>query len=597
MTSRTEWTLDGGSTVSGHEGRLAGRYEVMEPIASGGMSTVYRAVDHRLNRRVAVKIMSGRLSSDPTFERRFRREAQAMAGLSHPGLVSVHDHGTDRGRVFLVMELVDGGTLRDVIRRGPLTLPEVFTLLDAILQPLAHAHRSGLIHRDIKPENILVSTGGVVKLTDFGLVRTAFTQTLMTGDMLLGTVPYMAPEQIAAGTADTRTDVYAAGIVAFEMLTGETPFSGDNPMSVAYRHVHSEVPSVSSRRPDTPAPVDSLVCAATRRDPDERPADAGALRTLVLETGRALELAPARIVGPAAAPARPGTAPPWISGPSGTRRVGAAGPMTAAQPAAVPTKSAAMGMVPAADEPQPKRSRRRHTVIATVTAVALAVASAGAVYTAAHQSVDGATSAGTGRTPPTMTMWTTATETTEWATTVQKTVTSTAAAPRTSTVRPPGTSESVATTPATVTPTSANPASDADWADGPSLNIVRTGKPPAFPASLDGWRLQAQWDVTPRAFDSTWTDIPGPDYTAFPSTMNGCDDQRFLVRWRVLDDGATVTAVWADDADNEHGRVVGSAGWFDLDGCEHPAIRLAQGANGSTLSDVAVSVQQYWPAV
>jgi serine/threonine protein kinase len=594
MTSNTDGILKGSSEpVRGY--LLAARYEIVEPIASGGMSTVYMGFDHRLNRQVAIKIMSGRLTSDPAFVQRFRREARAMAALNHPGLVSVHDHGHDRGHVFLVMELVEGGTLRDVLRRGPLTLPEVFTLFDAVLQPLEHAHRSGLIHRDIKPENILVSTGGVVKLTDFGLVRTAFTQTLMTGDLLLGTVPYMAPEQIAAGTADTRTDVYAAGIVAFEMLTGHPPFSADNPMSVAYQHVHSDVPSVSSRRPDTPPAVDDLVRAATRREPDDRPADAAALRALVLDTGRALDLTPARIVGPAPVRTRARTGPARVLSPSGTRQAAVAGPMTAHQPPATPTKPHSPAAESSADRPRPRSRRRRNTVLGLVTAVALALISAGSVYAVGRQSpVGGAQSANSGTAPPTVTTRTTAVETTKPATTVTTTA---AAPPRTTTVRPPGTSKSVAAAPQAAPTSTTTPPPDVDWADGPSPNIVRTGTPPQFPESLEGWRLQNQWDVTPRAFDTDWTDLPGADYTDFPSTMNGCDNQRFLVRWRVLDEEATITAIWADDANTEHERVLGSAGWFDLDGCEHPAIHLAQGANGSTLSDVAVSVQQYWPAV
>ena len=227
---------------------IAGRYQVVGLLAIGGMSTVYRAFDVRLHRPVAVKVMSPRLSADPTFVRRFEREARATASLNHPGLVAVHDHGVDRQLVFLVMELVDGGTLRDLLRqKGSLSIPQAFAVLGAVVQPLTQAHAAGLVHRDIKPENILVSSTGVVKLADFGLVRTVFTQTLATGDGILGTVPYMAPEQIATGAADTRTDVYALGIVVFEMLTGSPPFAGDNPIAVAYQHVHSDVPALSSR--------------------------------------------------------------------------------------------------------------------------------------------------------------------------------------------------------------------------------------------------------------------------------------------------------------------------------------------------------------
>ncbi len=256
---------------------LDGRYRLGAMIARGGMSTVYRGVDTRLDRPVAIKVMSQQYVADPAFLSRFEREARLAASLGHPGVVAVYDQGQDGDLVFLVMELVDGGTLRDLVReRGPLPVPVVMAILDPLLDALAAAHASGLVHRDVKPENVLISARGAVKIADFGLVRAVGSQTVATGDVILGTVAYLAPEQVATGASDARTDVYSAGIVAFEMLTGRPPFEGDNPMSVAYQHVHSDVPAPSTRATGVPEPLDELIVAATARDPAGRPRDAAA---------------------------------------------------------------------------------------------------------------------------------------------------------------------------------------------------------------------------------------------------------------------------------------------------------------------------------
>ncbi|HEY7816329.1 MAG TPA: protein kinase, partial [Nakamurella sp.] len=238
---------------------LDGRYRLGAMIARGGMSTVYRGLDTRLDRPVAVKVMSPQYVADPTFLSRFEREARLAASLGHPGVVAVYDQGQDGDLVFLVMELVDGGTLRDLIReRGPLPVPVVLAILDPLLDALGAAHAGGLVHRDVKPENVLISARGAVKIADFGLVRAVGSQTVATGDVILGTVAYLSPEQVATGVSDARTDVYAAGIVAFEMLTGRPPYEGDNPMSVAYQHVHSDVPAPSARAPEVPGLLDDL---------------------------------------------------------------------------------------------------------------------------------------------------------------------------------------------------------------------------------------------------------------------------------------------------------------------------------------------------
>jgi serine/threonine-protein kinase len=258
---------------------LEGRYRLEERLARGGMSTVYAATDLRLDRTVAVKVMAEHLKHDPSFVERFTREARAAAMLSHPNVVSVSDQGSDQGLVFLVMELVRGRTLRDLLQaRGRLTVGEAFAVLEPVLSGLAAAHRAGIVHRDIKPENVLIGHDGVVKVADFGLARAVAGtgQTSHTGGVLIGTVAYLSPEQLERGRADARSDVYAAGIVLFEMLTGHPPFGGDTPLAVAYQHVHHDVPTPSEEVPGLAWQVDELVARTTRRDPVVRPLDAGA---------------------------------------------------------------------------------------------------------------------------------------------------------------------------------------------------------------------------------------------------------------------------------------------------------------------------------
>jgi serine/threonine protein kinase/beta-lactam-binding protein with PASTA domain len=258
---------------------LEGRYRLEERLARGGMSTVYGATDLRLHRTVAVKVMAEHLAHDPTFVDRFTREARAAAMLSHPNVVGVSDQGSDQGLVFLVMELVRGRTLRDLLTaRGRLTVAEAFAVLDPVLAGLTAAHRAGIVHRDIKPENVLIGLDGVVKVADFGLARAVVGtgQTSHTGGVLIGTVAYLSPEQLERGRADARSDIYAAGIVLYEMLTGHPPYGGDTPLAVAYQHVHHDVPAPSAEVAGLPWAVDELVARTTRRDPAGRPLDAGA---------------------------------------------------------------------------------------------------------------------------------------------------------------------------------------------------------------------------------------------------------------------------------------------------------------------------------
>ena len=260
--------------------KLEGRYRILDRVARGGMSTVYAAVDERLDRLVAVKVMNAALSADPAFSDRFAREARAAARLTHMNTVSVYDQGheiaADGHHVFLVMELVEGRTLRELIHeRGRLTPAEAVSVMEPVLSALAAAHRAGLVHRDVKPENILLSDDGVVKVADFGLARAVETDPSSTRTgLMMGTVAYCPPEQLSRGNSDPRSDVYSAGIVLFELLTGHPPYRGDSAMNIAYQHVHSRVPAPSSRVRGIPQEIDELVVAATDSDPSGRPADA-----------------------------------------------------------------------------------------------------------------------------------------------------------------------------------------------------------------------------------------------------------------------------------------------------------------------------------
>ncbi|UQX00779.1 Stk1 family PASTA domain-containing Ser/Thr kinase [Streptomyces sp. RerS4] len=262
---------------------LDGRYRVDARIAAGGMATVYRTVDTRLDRVLALKVMHPALAADAAFVDRFIREAKSVARLAHPNVVAVFDQGTDGPYVYLAMEYVSGCTLRDVLReRGALQPRAALDILEPVLAALGAAHRAGFVHRDMKPENVLIGDDGRVKVADFGLVRSVDTVTSTTG-AVLGTVSYLAPEQIESGVADTRVDVYACGVVLYEMLTGSKPHIGGTPAQVLYQHLHEDVPPPSAAVPGLPAALDELVAHATSRSPELRPHDAAALLGLVRE--------------------------------------------------------------------------------------------------------------------------------------------------------------------------------------------------------------------------------------------------------------------------------------------------------------------------
>ncbi len=348
-----------GSTVDG-------RYRIISQLARGGMATVYEALDLRLDRVVALKIMHAHLAHDDAFVARFQREARAAARLTHSHVVAVYDQGRDGDTVYLAMEYVPGRTLRDVLREfGPLTSEQALVFLDPVLEALAAAHTAGFVHRDIKPENVLISDDGRVKVADFGLARAMATDgQSVTQGMIIGTVAYLSPEQVERGEADGRSDVYAAGILLYEMITGQVPHAGESPLSVAYQHVNSDVPPPSASGRPIPPDVDALVVTATRRDPGLRYQNAydfladvrrvrailpppqpfvDARDTLVVDTAMAAELAA-------------GTAPP--------SKVPPRAPTTSAEARTTPTQ-----------QPRPPRSRRSRAPLFVVLLVLAVLAS------------------------------------------------------------------------------------------------------------------------------------------------------------------------------------------------------------------------------
>ena len=253
------------------------RYLIEDRIARGGMAAVYRGLDYRLERPVAVKIMHQHLAADEHFTQRFIQEARQAARLAHPNIVNVFDQGQDGDITFIVMEYLPGITLRELLRDfGQLTPHQTLDVFKAILQGLDAAHSAGIVHRDLKPENVLMADDGRIKIADFGLARAASHNT-QTGQALLGTVAYLSPELVTGSPADIRSDLYALGIMMFEMLTGRQPFTGDQAVTIAYQHANASVPLPSTLNPNVPAQLDALVEWCTKRSPDERPPHARAL--------------------------------------------------------------------------------------------------------------------------------------------------------------------------------------------------------------------------------------------------------------------------------------------------------------------------------
>ncbi|HZJ52015.1 MAG TPA: protein kinase [Actinomycetota bacterium] len=294
--------------------KLIDRYRLEQRLAAGGMGTVYEATDERLNRRVAVKLLKEELVDDPRFVERFRREARAVAGLSHPNIASVFDFGADDGRDFIVMELIEGRDLAELLRSGPLEPSRAAAIAAQSCDALAHAHAAGIVHRDVKPGNIIVSDNDRVKVTDFGIARAIGETTLTATGSVLGTAHYLAPEQASGESVGPAADQYAMGVVLFEMLTGKVPFSGTSPIGIAMRHVYDEIPAPSSIVPEVPATLDETTARATAKDPSERYPDISAMASALRGGSPTGPLAAGAGVAAAGGAA---TAP--LADPSGTR--------------------------------------------------------------------------------------------------------------------------------------------------------------------------------------------------------------------------------------------------------------------------------------
>ena len=247
------------------------RYEIEERLGAGGMSNVYCARDRVLERRVALKVLHEQFTDDPEYVERFRHEAQAIARLSHPNIVTVIDRGEFAGRQFIVFENVRGQTLKDVVvRESPLPVERALALVHQAARGLAYAHENGIVHRDVKPQNVLVDQDGVAKVTDFGIARSADRAELTLPGTVMGTSDYSSPEQASGERVDERSDQYSLGVLLYELLTGEVPFPGDSQVTVAMRHLHDPVPSARDRRPDVPSGVDALIRRAMAKRPEER---------------------------------------------------------------------------------------------------------------------------------------------------------------------------------------------------------------------------------------------------------------------------------------------------------------------------------------
>lgn len=286
---------------------LDGRYRLLTLVGRGGMAVVWRGVDERLDRPVAVKVLDEAGLADPTAAQRFDREARTVARLAHPNVVAVHDVGRDGGVAYLVMELVDGDSLAAMLTRGPLDIQLAVTIAVQVCDALAAAHATGVVHRDIKPGNILLTRTGAVKVCDFGIARllqAATTQANLTSPAtVLGTSEYMAPEQVAGDQVDARTDLYALGCVLYAMLTGGPPFTGDSPVSIAAQHLHRQAAPLRSRRANVPADLNALVDDLMAKNPAHRPANAVQVRarlTALSDSDRSTA-STAVAVGPSAA--------------------------------------------------------------------------------------------------------------------------------------------------------------------------------------------------------------------------------------------------------------------------------------------------------
>ena len=352
---------------------LGGRYQLEQVIGRGGMAEVWRARDTRLARDVAVKRLRVDLASDPTFQARFRREAQSAAGLNHPNIVAVYDTGeeregtTDVSVPYIVMELVEGVTLREVLRDGRKILPErALEFTSGVLEALAYSHRAGIIHRDIKPANVMLTPGGTVKVMDFGIARAvADTSATMTQTAaVIGTAQYLSPEQARGEKVDNRSDIYSVGCLLYELLTSQPLFKGDSPVSVAYQHVR-EIPVPPSQvDPEVTAPMDAIVLKSLAKDPRDRYQDAFEMRE---DIQRALRGEPVLAAATVEQPTQVITNDPMTT--TARRAVPAPVPTSVASP--VPVAAAAPSPVEVLDEPEEEKSRKGLIALLVITGLVI----------------------------------------------------------------------------------------------------------------------------------------------------------------------------------------------------------------------------------
>ena len=248
---------------------IGDRYEILEKIGTGGMSDVYKAKCHKLNRFVAIKVLKQEFSENANFVSKFRTEAQAAAGLMHPNIVNVYDVGEENGIYYIVMELVDGITLKKYIeKKARLSFKEAVSIAIQVSMGIEAAHNNHIIHRDIKPQNIIISKDGKVKVTDFGIAKAATSNTITSN--VMGSVHYTSPEQARGGYSDEKSDIYSLGITIFEMLTGRVPFNGETTVAIAIKHIQEEMPSPKEFVPEIPASVEGIVLKCCQKSPDRR---------------------------------------------------------------------------------------------------------------------------------------------------------------------------------------------------------------------------------------------------------------------------------------------------------------------------------------
>ncbi|MFC9355159.1 protein kinase [Rhodococcus sp. NPDC057014] len=526
------------------DGTHFGRYRLERLIGEGGMGQVYRAYDTEKNRTVALKVLPEHAAGHRDYQERFRREAHAAAGLREPHIVPIHDYGEIDGRLFLDMRLIEGTDLKTLLaRHGPMPAAMAVTVVDQVAAALDAAHAAGLIHRDVKPSNILVAARSFVYLIDFGIARAAGDVGLTSTGSTIGTLAYMAPERFTTGATDARADVYALACVLYECLTGVQPYPGESLEQQIAAHLTVPPPQPSRTRDMVSAGFDQVIARGMAKDPTARYPSAGGF---------------AAAAHWALGPGTPQPKPP-VETPLGqqtlayTVQTGHRPQHTTPVPSSVPGPTLTdpysgppAGIAHAA--PSVRRPAKQVVLLVAIVILAVAVAAAGYVAVAS------------------------------------RTTDSASSQPFSSATVPASASE-----PSTAKEVPSNAA----WPGPLSMGLAPS---PELPQSLPQWALQNTWNLTSRAFADQWSTAPGPGHGRFPATMNGCNNHRFLVRWRVVNPNATVIATNLNAVDSPGEQVTGTAGWMDLDGCHTPAFQFSASTNASNLTDVAIAIAQWQPA-